>query len=120
MCQLAELSEGKYVADIKLPYIQNIIEQAKKCPNISRIMLFGSALETRCREDSDIDIAVFGEKTQARYLQSKEFLNFNDQVFSYNGILNQDYDVLYFKNHSKQKAAIMNDIENGLEIYRRL
>ena len=49
MCKLVDFN-GKLVADIKLKHIENIIKQAEKCNNISRIMLFGSSIEERCND----------------------------------------------------------------------
>ena len=67
MCKLDPYKDGRFVADIKLRHIDNIAEQAKEAKNIRRIMLFGSALEERCSERSDIDIAVFGTKAKGSY-----------------------------------------------------
>ena len=61
MCKLISIGNGKAIADIKHKYIKNITRQAHECKNISRIVLFGSSLEERCTEKSDIDIAVFGK-----------------------------------------------------------
>jgi hypothetical protein len=33
--------------------------------------------------------------------------------------MNQDYDILYFKDGKKYTDQIMNDIAEGIEIYRR-
>lgn len=117
MCQLIQFDKDKYVADIKLRHIQNIVEQARKTKSINRIMLFGSAAEERCKETSDIDIAVFGSKTKSRYLESKEFETFRRALHQFDW--NQDYDVLYFKEGFHKSAAIMSDIEHGVEIFRR-
>ena len=119
MCDLVKMDNGSYVADIKHKYILNIADQAKKCSNISRIVLFGSALETRCTEKSDIDIAVFGRKKQNVYLRSKEFKNFQRQLFSFGGDFRQDYDILYFCEEKDNNDAILDDIKDGAEIYRR-
>lgn len=117
MCKLVEFKKGKYVADIKLPHINNITEQAEKAKNINRIVLFGSSIEDRCTKDSDIDIAVFGDKTRGKYLDSKEFGTFKSSLFKFDW--DQDYDVLYFKEDSDFDSDIMRDINNGVEIYRR-
>lgn len=117
MCKMIQLNEEQYVAEIKLPHIQNIMEQAKKAKHINRIMLFGSSIEERCTNKSDIDIAVFGDKDKCRYLDSKEFGDFKDALFRFDW--NQDYDVLYFKENANNKSNIMTDINNGVEIYRR-
>lgn len=119
MCKLKKLSNGKSVAEIKYSFIENIIAQAEKCKNISRIMLFGSAVEERCSDRSDIDIAVFGVQTKNRYLRSKEFKDFQRSLFVFDDSFNQDYDILYFCDGVEYTDAIIDDVENGAEIYRR-
>ncbi|MBR4782002.1 MAG: nucleotidyltransferase domain-containing protein [Lachnospiraceae bacterium] len=118
MCQLISIGNGKAVANIKHRHIVNISEQARTCKNISRIMLFGSSLEERCTEKSDIDIAVFGKMKKGKYLDSKEFRKFMDQLFRFD--LKQDYDILYFCDGQRYDDAIMADINRGAEIYRRI
>lgn len=117
MCKMVPYEENGYVAEIKLPHIKNITEQAKKTKHIQRIMLFGSSLEERCTGDSDIDIAVFGDKTKGSYIDSKEFRGFKSGLFKFD--IDQAYDVLYFKDKTDYKDEIMIDIRNGLEIFRR-
>ena len=119
MCALIELADGKYVAEIKHKYIENIIKQAANCKNIRRIILFDSALEERCKESSDIDIAVFGDYPKGKYLKSKEFKDFQRALFLYGDAFGQDYDILYFRDGVEYDDAIIKDIENGAEIYRR-
>lgn len=117
MCKMIHFKDGKYIADIKYKYIQNIVKQAEQCKHINRIMLFGSSLEERCTDKSDIDIAVFGDKTREKYLVSKEFKDFHRRVFRYD--MDQEYDILYFVDGKKYDGMIMQNIHNGLEIYRR-
>ena len=117
MCKLVPYKDGKLVADIKLDYISNIIEQASKAKNISRIMLFGSSTEERCAENSDIDIAVFGQKDSSRYIDSSEFHKFTGALYEFDW--NQNYDILYFKDGKEYKDNIMKFIDKGIEIYRR-
>ena len=117
MCRMVPFKDGQYVADIKLPHIVNISEQAKKTDNIRRIVLFGSTLEERCTKESDIDIAVFGTKSKGSYIDSKEFRLFKKNLFQFDW--DQDYDVLYFSENGKNKGDIMADISKGVEIYRR-
>ena len=105
------------MAEIKLEHIRNVSAQAERCKNISRIMLFGSSIEERCTDHSDIDIAVFGQMPKAKYLGSSEFKKFQDQLFLYD--LNQDYDILYFREGQDYTDPIMEDIKRGAEIYRR-
>ena len=116
MCRLIPY-KNKKIADIKLHHINNIVEQAQKAPNISRIVLFGSSLEERCTAKSDIDIAVFGVKSKSRYIDSGEFRRFKKNVFSFDW--NQDYDVLYFAENYVCEDPIMKDINSGVEIYRK-
>ena len=117
MCKLIQYRNGQYIADIKQKHIENIARQAANCKNISRIMLFGSSVQERCSEESDIDIAVFGNMSKSRYLSSTEFKKFQDQLFLYD--LDQDYDILYFCEGQEHHDAIMTDIAQGTEIYRR-
>ncbi|MBQ7719042.1 MAG: nucleotidyltransferase domain-containing protein [Clostridia bacterium] len=116
MCRLVEYKNGR-VADIKLKYIENIARQAAKTRHITRIMLFGSALEERCREDSDVDIAVFGDIPRSGYFRLKEYKNFQDSIFDFD--FDQDYDILYYQQDKEYKSAVMKDINKGVEIYRR-
>ena len=117
MCKLVCFDTNKYVADIKLSHVKNISEQAGKTKNITRIVLFGSSIEKRCTEQSDIDIAVFGKAAKSKYIDSKEFREFKSGLFKFDW--NQDYDVLYFKEKADYSDRIMNDIGKGVEIYRR-
>ena len=117
MCNLVPYKDGKLVADIKLEYISNISKQASKTKYISRIMLFGSSTEERCNENSDIDIAVFGEKESNRYIDSLEFHRFTGALYEFDW--GQNYDILYFKEGKEYKDNIMRFIDKGIEIYRR-
>ena len=117
MCKLISFGDGITVAEIKYRHIENIAKQAGACKNINRIMLFGSSIEERCTDRSDIDIAVFGDMTKAKYLNSKEFKQFQDSIFLFD--LNQDYDILYFCDGEKHDDNILDDINHGAEIYRR-
>ena len=119
MCKLRNLTEHIRVAEIKYDYIVNIIKQAQKCKNISKIILFGSSIEERCNKNSDIDIAVFGDKKPYIYLKSAEFRCFNDNVFAFNDFDGQDYDILYFVDNTNDDSELMKNIKQGAEIYRR-
>lgn len=119
MCKLRNLTEHIRVAEIKYDYIVNIIKQAQKCKNISKIILFGSSMEERCSKNSDIDIAVFGDKKPYVYLKSAEFRNFNDNIFAFNDFDGQNYDILYFIDNANDDSELMKNIRQGAEIYRR-
>ena len=59
MCKLIKVNtnydSSVMVADYKAEIIRHIISTANKCPDIDAIMLFGSVLEERCKEKSDIE-----------------------------------------------------------------
>jgi predicted nucleotidyltransferase len=105
------------VADIKSSYIDNIINSAQLCDQINRIVLFGSAIEERCTEESDIDIAVYGSKPENKMLLSKSYKAFVRGIFSYD--LFQDYDILYFQEGTEEDLSIQKDIRKGIILYEK-
>lgn len=90
-CSLVNMVSGTgetiQVADIKVRYIENIIRSAPLCKYIKKIVLFGSAIREDCTEDSDIDIAVFGDAYSSKVLVSASYRKFAE---SYKGILGQN------------------------------
>ena len=106
------------VAEIKEKYIRNVIDAASQCDLIDRIVLFGSSTSTKCRDDSDIDLAIFGSETEYKALRSKKYDRFTSQIYSFDDS-GQSYDLLYFVTGKQYKGLIMNDIENGELIYAR-
>lgn len=113
MCRLVKLYEDKAinVADIKRDHILNMVECAKDCNEIDKILLFGSALESRCTKDSDIDVAIVGNLPRGRFNKPNGYLSFRERVYSYD--FEQEYDMLYFKD-------ILEDIaSNGVVIYSK-
>lgn len=120
MCKLVSLNTGSQrikVADIKKSYIENIINSVRLCSDIDKVVLFGSALEERCTDYSDVDIAVFGRKSKAKMFRSKSYNEFVDSISSYGDI--QDYDVLYFDIANAKESSVMNEIERGVVLYER-
>lgn len=122
MCRLVSMNTNFgttcKVADIKKAYIENILNHAHICPDIDKIVLFGSAIEERCKEISDIDIAIFGGKTEYDFLKSKTFKKFETAMYTF-GDGFQDYDVLYFKTGKPDKSHIQNEIARGEVIYKK-
>ena len=106
------------VAEIKEKYIRNVIDAASQCDLIDRIVLFGSSTSNKCKNDSDIDLAIFGSETEYKALRSKKYDRFTSQIYSFDDS-GQSYDLLYFVTGKKYKGLIMNDIENGELIYAR-
>ena len=62
---------------------------------------------------------ILGESPKGKYLKSKEFKDFQRALFIYGDAFAQDYDILYFREGVDYDDAIIKDIENGAEIYRR-
>ena len=107
------------VASNKHDYIRNIVKCAEMCDHIQKIVLFGSVLESRCRDQSDIDIAVFGDLPEGKMLALNSYVRFSDGIYDYKKPdFFQDYDVLYFKT-GDQQGGITHAIENGVVIYER-
>lgn len=121
MCKIIEKRLGNktiVIADIKEKYIQNIIDSAKKCDYIDKIMLFGSCTNEKCTKDSDIDIAVFGNVSKNKCFSSRKYRNFVDGISSYDDY-SQTYDILYFQTGREYSDSIYKDSLNGQEIYIR-
>ncbi|MBO5564740.1 MAG: nucleotidyltransferase domain-containing protein [Lachnospiraceae bacterium] len=121
MCSVIEMEIDNRkirVADIKKKYIENIIDAARKCDIIDRIMLFGSSTGSRCKKSSDIDLAIFGKETEYKALRSKKYSQFTDQLYDFDND-GQGYDLLYFKSGKEYQGRIMDDILNGEQIYVR-
>ena len=121
MCKVTGYNLGDrviHMAEIKQRYIPNIIDAARKCDYIDRVILFGSSLEERCQEQSDIDLAVFGNQPKGKCLTSKKYKDFYDQLIWFDN-LNQAYYVLYFKSGKKDTSPIMREIDQGEVLYEK-
>ncbi|MBO5302798.1 MAG: nucleotidyltransferase domain-containing protein [Lachnospiraceae bacterium] len=128
MCKLVALStnygEKVKVAEVKKSSIENIIQLAPMCNAITEIILFGSAIEERCQENSDIDIAIISSKSVHALSKMKSFDKFMNGVYTFN--IQQEYDRLYFKTiedveKKRDTVPICNElITKGKIIYRRM
>lgn len=121
MCDLVELSIGDRqirIADIKKAYIENIVRCVPLCNAIDKVVLFGSALETRCTEGSDLDIAIFGKYPKSKMYKLKSYHNFVEAVVSFGGL--QDYDMLYYSTKQQDDSGILQNIQEGEVIYERM
>lgn len=128
MCKLVELKtnygSSVHVADIKCTCIKNIIDTAPQCSQISEIILFGSSLEERCAEQSDIDIAIISQKGLHGLSGIVAFDRFMDKLYEFD--MTQEYDRLYFKSieeieAKKDKIPICRELaQKGKVIYRRI
>lgn len=112
------------VADIKKDVIENIIEAAKVCTRICQIILFGSALESRCVENSDIDMLVVSDTTRSKLYRDKGYREFLKRLHKKDGY-EQMYDVICV--HGMEEIYKRQDsiglfrdvIECGQTLYRR-
>lgn len=111
------------VAEIKKKHIENILNSAPLCKQISAIMLFGSSLEKRCTNKSDIDLVIISNSSLNKLSQLKAFDMFMNCLYSYD--MEQEYDRLYFKSikeieEKKDDIPICNELmRKGKVIYRR-
>lgn len=123
MCRLSVLSSDKQiqVADIKKPIIENIVMIANICKEIDYIILFGSSLEDKCTEQSDIDLAIISNVTRAKLLRSNGYDRFTTALYNIDD--EQTYDILQFnfmEDLKKRDSVVCKDIVNkGKIIYRR-
>ena len=117
MCSIVTTSNGALVASVKKYHVDNIISNAGECEDIDRIILFGSSVEERCTDKSDIDIAVFSNKPRMKFLSSRSFRNFIRKVYSFDE--EQRYDVIYFKTGKDYKEPIFKEVMKGNVIYAK-
>lgn len=112
MCNLAEIVIGDRrikVAEIKKAYIENIIKCVPLCNAIDKVVLFGSALERRCTDSSDVDIAIFGKYSKSKMFKLKSYNDFVEAVISYGEL--QDYDLLYYGTEEVSSMDIKHSME---------
>ncbi len=65
-----------------------------------------------------MDIAVFGNQSPSRALESKKYEQFSRQVSSFDNY-SQVYDILYFRSNGTQKSPILDEISKGEIIYAK-
>lgn len=112
------------VAELKKKNIENIISAASKCEHIQEIILFGSALEERCTDESDIDIVIVSNVSRSRLYRLKAYAEFLTSLHKDDDYL-QQYDVICVKGKDqllKNKDKIQlygNVIKYGQTIYKR-
>ncbi|MCI6242952.1 MAG: nucleotidyltransferase domain-containing protein [Agathobacter sp.] len=125
MCRLVSIqtNTGTYikVADIKAEIIKKILKIAPICSKIDHIYIFGSSVEERCTEKSDIDMAIVSNITRSKLYNDKDYKEITNRL--YNIDLEQDYDILQFNSVDsikKSKDAVCIDIlTKGKLIYSR-
>lgn len=128
MCQMVSIKTNFdteiQVADIKKDVIENIIKAASACKRICQIILFGSAIEERCQEDSDIDMLVVSDTTRSRLHKDKGYREFLKKLHEKDEY-KQTYDVICVHGmeeiYQKQdRVGLFRDVmECGQTLYRR-
>lgn len=121
MCKLVDLqldSGTIKVADIKKDAIINVAQNAAGCKTISKIIVFGSSTKDTCTEESDIDLAIFGDQSKNKCLTSAAYKRFTSALYRFDDF-SQSYDLLYFQNGKEHNEYIMQDIEQGETVYVR-
>ena len=125
MCKLVRVktNQNRYVnvASHKKDCIATIIRAAQKCRHIDQIILFGSALEERCTEHSDIDIAIISDIPRSKLFRDKEYDAFTRTIYLHDR--NQSYDILQFNTQGaieKSSAYVCKEIlTKGKMIYQK-
>ena len=121
MCKLVEIENSEKnmvrVAEIKKDCILNVIHSCELCPDIHSVVLFGSGVREDCSVPSDVDIAVFGDKSKAKMFKSSSYRKFVNSVCSCGEL--QDYDILYFDRTKVTDSLILDNIAQGVVLYKR-
>ncbi len=129
MCQLIPIKTNFNteieVADIKKDVIENIIKAAGICTKICQIILFGSAIESRCTEDSDVDMLVISDTSRSRLYKDKGYQEFLKRLHDRDDY-EQVYDVICVNGieevyrHRDTVSLFQNVIDCGKTLYRRV
>lgn len=120
MCKVVSFKVGDRTvraADIKKEYIINAADKAKDCSAIDKLVLFGSSTGENCTGNSDIDLAVFGSRSESSVMKSKAYKTFVRELFKYD--FSQNYDVLYFDSTKDNRSPILEDINKGVVLYEK-
>lgn len=125
MCKLVSIQANTgvkiKVADIKAKTLEQIIILASLCDKIEYIFLFGSAIEERCTNKSDIDIAIVSNVTRSKLFIAKDYNQFTSDLYNLDS--EQEYDILQFNSIDaikKSKDFVCKDImEKGKLLYKR-
>lgn len=115
---LDKLNQDILVSSIKEEYVKNIINCASLCNKIDTIILFGSVLEERCTEKSDIDFVVVSKYTVSQLERLKSFNNFISSIYGTEYI--QDYDILYMKSLNEIKEKSIQSLSIYSEIEKKV
>ena len=120
MCKLVSMTfptgVTANVADIKVDKLKKYLDVFPYMRSIDRVYLFGSTLEERCREDSDIDFMLFYNERKAFRQDMADVLPeiFPDSVYD-DFLRAQSNDPRWFPTGAARVA-----LEKGVLVYERV
>ena len=125
MCKLVKitnsLGEQIEVAEIKADTIKKIIKIAKICDNIDYIYLFGSSVEERCTDESDIDLAIISNVSASKLCNRSSYREFKERLYAIDR--DQEYDRLQFNSlkamRNSKEPVCLDIISKGKLLYQR-
>ena len=125
MCKLVKitnsLGEQIEVAEIKADTIKKIIKIAKICDKIDYIYLFGSSVEERCTDESDIDLAIISNVSASKLCNRSSYREFKERLYAID--TDQEYDRLQFNSlkaiRNSKDPVCLDIISKGKLLYQR-
>jgi Nucleotidyltransferase domain. len=125
MCKLVKitnsLGEQIEVAEIKADTIKKIIKIAKICDKIDYIYLFGSSVEERCTDESDIDLAIISNVSASKLCNRSSYREFKERLYAID--TDQEYDRLQFNSlkaiRNSKEPICLDIISKGKLLYQR-
>ena len=125
MCKLVKitnsLGEQIEVAEIKADTIKKIVKIAKICDKIDYIYLFGSSVEERCTDESDIDLAIISNVSASKLCNRSSYREFKERLYAIDR--DQEYDRLQFNSlkamRNSKEPVCLDIISKGKLLYQR-
>lgn len=125
MCKLVKitnsLGEQIEVAEIKADTIKKIVKIAKICDKIDYIYLFGSSVEERCTDESDIDLAIISNVSASKLCNRSSYREFKERLYAID--TDQEYDRLQFNSlkaiRNSKEPVCLDIISKGKLLYQR-
>lgn len=112
------------VSEYKRQQIEEIISKASDCAIIDQIILFGSSLNSDCKENSDIDVVIISKASVSKLSQNKRYRAYWERIYKLDSF-QTEYDVLYFTSYEdierkKEQVPVCKEIiEKGKIIYHK-
>lgn len=128
MCKLVDVATNTgdviLVSEYKKQQIEEMIQKAADCALIDQIILFGSSLNSDCKENSDIDVVIISKASVSKLSQNKRYRAYWERIYRLDSF-KTDYDILYFTSYEdivskKEQVPICKEIiEKGKIIYHK-